>query len=98
MPASNGRFIVAAMENPKGYRPGLYFYVLHTTTGRKVSRYLRRVGSAFRKADKYGAWYAAGDRFWPEVDRCDELRTNPDAVPTYAEMAKAWLRLGCASN
>lgn len=91
----NGRFILAAMENPRGYRPGLYFYVIHAATGNKVSRYLRRPGSAWRKADQYEAWYAAGDHYWPEVDRCDELRSNPDAVPTWREQLAELFNLGC---
>ena len=90
-------FIVAATENPRGYRPGLYFYVIHRETGRKVSRYLRRIASADRKAAKYEQWLAEGDHFWPEVTRCDELRTDRGAVPTFGEMLSMWARLGCAT-
>lgn len=82
-----GRFIVVGVENPAGFRPGRYYYVMHMATGRKVSRYLRRIGSADRKAENYAHWFAAGDRYWPEVTRDDELRTNPDVVPTFYEKA-----------
>lgn len=87
----NGRFIVAAMQNPGGMKPGLYFYVLHLTTGRKVSRYLRKPASAYRKANRYEAMYAQGDRYWPEVGRCDELRDSLDVVPTFLERALAYM-------
>ena len=86
MPSSNnGRFLVVVVNNPPGYRAGRYYYVMHAATGVKVSRYLRRLGTADRKAAKYARWYAQGDRHWPEVDRWDELYTNPDAVPTVRE-------------
>lgn len=81
----NGRFIVAAVENPAGYKPGRYFYAMHVATGHKVSRYFRLIGSADRKVALYTRMYAEGDRSWPPVTRCDELRTNPDAVWTWRE-------------
>ena len=92
----NGRFIVAAVRDPAGMKPGRYFYVVHMATGRKVSRYLRKLGTADRKAVKYAAWYANGDHYWPEVGRCDELRDSKDVVWGFPELLKAWLRLGCA--
>lgn len=90
----NGRFLVAVVNNPPGYRAGRYYYVMHAATGRKVSRYLRRIGSADHKAMKYARWYAQGDHHWPEVDRWDELNTNPDAVPTLSERFMVALGLG----
>jgi hypothetical protein len=91
-----GRFIVAAMENPEGYKPGLYFYAMHMATGRKVSRYLRRHGQVARKVEKYERLWAEGDRYWPAVGRCDELRDSRDAVPSYKELLQNWLHLGCS--
>lgn len=81
----NGAFIVVGMDNPRGFQPGLYYYVMHLATGRKVSKYLRRPSSASRKATRYAAMWAAGDRYWPEVDRSDELRTNKYALGTLKE-------------
>lgn len=83
----NGRFIVAAVENPKGFAPGLYFYAMHLATGRKVSKLERKAGSAFRRASKYAARYAAGDTYWPEVTRLDELYTNKNAKASFWEAA-----------
>lgn len=83
----NGRFIVAAVDNPKGFKPGLYYYAMHLATGRKVSKLERKPASAFKRASKYARRYAAGDRYWPEVSRLDELFTNDNAVPTFMEAA-----------
>jgi hypothetical protein len=85
IPDLNGRFLVTAIDSPGGYRPGRYFFVYHVGTGHKVSRYMRRPMSAARKAARYERMYEAGDRYWPEVTRCDELRTNPDALPSIGE-------------
>lgn len=78
-------FLVAAIDNPKGYRPGLYYFVVHRDTGNKVTKYLTSAAQAYRKAVKYERWLANGDRHWPAVTRWDELETNHAAVPTFWE-------------
>ena len=83
---NSGRFIVVAVQDPKGYRPGLYFYVMHMATGNRVSRYLRRPGTAYRKMVRYTEKWEAGDRYWPAVTRCDELRDSKDVRPTLPEL------------
>jgi hypothetical protein len=88
-----GRFVVAAIQDPKGYRPGLYYYVMHLATGNKVSRYLRRPGSAYRKLVRYAGMWEAGDHHWPAVTRCDELRDSKDAVWTIGEVTLVVLGL-----
>lgn len=92
----NSRFLVVRVTDPDGYQPGHYFFVLHVPTWTKVSRYMRSPARAHKKASRYTRMYLQGDHFWPEVTRCDELRTNPDAVPSIGErLAKAFLLSSC---
>lgn len=78
-------FVVAVVHDPVGYKPGRYYYAMKLDDGTKVSRYLRRPSQAQRKIAKYTDLWNNGDRFWPEVDRADELRDSKDAIPTRVE-------------
>jgi hypothetical protein len=86
------KFVVATILNPEGFKPGEYRYVIYLPEFRKVSRYLRKMPEALRKAARYEAKYAAGDRYWPEVGREDELRDSKHVVRTIAENFRRWVK------
>lgn len=85
------KFVQAAIDNPEGFRPGRYFYVMYLPEFRKVSRYLRSPAIVQRKIKRYEKKYAEGDRNWPEVDRLDELRDSLDVRLTMVERVASWL-------
>lgn len=84
------KFAVVGIDNPEGYKPGRYYYVVYLPEWRKVSRYVRRLDTATYKLDRYVAKYAAGERYWPEVGRSAELRDSRYVVLTIAENFRRW--------
>jgi hypothetical protein len=86
------KFTLAVMTDPEGYKPGTYYYVLYLPEFRKVSRYLRRKATVLRKIERYAKQYAAGDRYWPEVGREDELRDSRDVIRTIPENFRRWVK------
>lgn len=92
------KFVMAVIEDPEGYKPGRYYYVLYLPTNTKVSRYLRNPHQVQRKIRRYEEKYRAGDRDWPEVDRCDELRDSTDAIPTHSEKVSYTHVMRCLGN
>lgn len=78
-------FAVVGVDDPIGMKPGRYWYVCLLSENRKVSRYCRRIETAFFKRGEYAVRYYHGDRNWPAVGRVDELRDSKYAVPTRTE-------------
>lgn len=87
------QFMLAAVENPTGFKPGLYYYVLFLPEGRKVSRYCRRASTAFYKLQRYVAKWDDGCRIWPEVGRVAELRDSRYVIPSPLERHLASVKL-----
>lgn len=85
------QFLIGTVLDPEGYKPGRYYFALHLDTMTKVSRYLRSPGAVRRKMLRYQDKWDAGDRWWPEVDRSDELRDSKDAVLTFGERFRLWI-------